>query len=176
MEIKGQRTKNDRKRRKLEWMFYREKQIMRAVKEAREDTGGGHTGGNGAHALVSDPTAIQGIKAASELKMVVLDDGIAVEKPERWLRVIHNTYKLSDGITKMILIKRFRESKPMSAIADISIHALARRATLVPGSFLLSATENVTTGVPLVVTRLSGSLPMFPITVIVFMFIALLFS
>lgn len=118
MEIKGQRTKNDRKRRKLEWMFYREKQIMRAVKEARADTGSGHTGGNGAHALVSDPTAIQGIKAASELKMVVLDDGIVVEKPERWLRVIHNTYKLSDGITKMILIKRFRESKTMSVIAD----------------------------------------------------------
>ena len=31
-------------------------------------------------------------------------------------------------------------------------------------------------GVPFVVTRLSGSLPTFPITVIVFMFIALLFS
>ena len=47
---------------------------------------------------------------------------------------------------------------------------------LVPGSFLLSATENVTTGVPLVVTRLSGSLPMFPITVIVFILYHSFFS
>lgn len=143
MEIKGHRTTlSDKTKRYFERMFYREKQIERAVNEVRNDNGGGHTGGSNAHALVSDPTAVQGIRAASEVKTVVLDDGIVVRKPERWLRIIKNTYIKTDGITRMILEKRFRESKKMDIIAD-EIGISQRRAYEIKddvfGGFVLAA-------------------------------------
>ena len=143
MEIKGHRTSlSDKTKRYFERMFYREKQIERAVSEVRNDNGGGHTGGGNAHALVSDPTAVQGIRAASEVKTVVLDDGIVVRKPERWLRIIKNTYIKTDGITRMILEKRFRESKKMDIIAD-EIGISQRRAYEIKddvfGGFVLAA-------------------------------------
>lgn len=143
MEIKGHRTSlSDKTKRYFERMFYREKQIEMAVNEVRNDNGGGHTGGSNAHVLVSDPTAVRGIRAASEVKTVVLDDGIVVRKPERWLRIIKNTYIKTDGITRMILEKRFRESKKMDIIAD-EIGISQRRAYEIKddvfGGFVLAA-------------------------------------
>ena len=60
--------------------------IERAVKEARLQPGG-HSGGGG-HAFVSDPTAQQAVRLATELKAVTLDDGWTLRWPERLLKVV----------------------------------------------------------------------------------------
>lgn len=70
-------------------------EINKAVKEAREmQQCGGHTGGNGdGHSYVSDPTAQQAVRLATELRSVTLDDGWTIRRPEKWLRVIELTYR-----------------------------------------------------------------------------------
>lgn len=104
---KGQRTtKSNMIVRKIEFIFYKESMIKRAIKEARKPTSAGHTGGGG-HAVVSDPTAIQGIKAAEELKKVVLDDGSIIAMPERWVQVINATYAHLDELERRVIRMRY---------------------------------------------------------------------
>lgn len=112
----------ERIKKTAKFMFYHESQIERALKEYRMDTGRGHTGGGNAHALVSDPTAIQGIKNATEIRSVVLDDGTTVKLPERWMSVIKATYGNTTGIEHAVLVKRYRERKTIDEIsADIGL-------------------------------------------------------
>ena len=66
--------------------------IERAVKEARLQPGG-HSGGGGGHAFVSDPTAQQAVRLATELKAVTLDDGWILRWPERWWKVVKCAYE-----------------------------------------------------------------------------------
>lgn len=107
MYIKGQRTTLDATTRKVESMFYREKEIRKAVADARLDSGtGGHTGGGG-HAWVSDPTAIQGMKMATPLKSVTLWDGAVVHQPEQWLAVIDATYNSMDALQRKAVRMRY---------------------------------------------------------------------
>jgi hypothetical protein len=106
MEKKGQRTGPELTIRMITFMFYRENQIRRAVKEARNDHGG-HTGGSCGHAYVSDPTASQGIRMAEEIPSVVLDDGSEIRRPERWLAVIEATYSKQEELNRKALRMRY---------------------------------------------------------------------
>lgn len=65
--------------------------IERAVKEARLQPGG-HSGGCAGHAFVSDPTAQQAVRLATELRAVTLDDGWTLRSPERWLTIVNHLY------------------------------------------------------------------------------------
>lgn len=107
MYQKGQRTRIDATMRKIESMFYRQKAIEKAIYYARMDTGKGHTGGTGGHSYVSDPTAIQGIKAATELPSVTLNDGNIVHSPEAWIRVIRASYRQGDDTQRKALKMRY---------------------------------------------------------------------
>lgn len=111
MYVKGQRTSLDATTRKIDMIFYRENEIRRAVKNARLESAGGHTGGSSGHALVSDPTAVQGIKAATELKSVTLYDGVVVRHPEKWLSVIDATYARLDDWQQRAVKMRYQGEK-----------------------------------------------------------------
>lgn len=103
-----QRKRGDRNGRTIEFMLYRQKEIERAIKIARIEEQSGHSGGNNTgHALISDPTATQGIKAAMELKRVILEDGDIIEWPERWIQVIDATYRHADKWERMVLKARY---------------------------------------------------------------------
>lgn len=95
--IKGQRTSTDETMRRIEYVFYREKELREAVSAARAIGKSSKSGGKG-HAFISDPTAQQGIKRAMPLKSIILPDGAVVYNPEKWIRVINTVYgKLTQG-------------------------------------------------------------------------------
>lgn len=87
--------------RKINFIFLHTKDIEAAILAARLDDGGGITGGNGSgHSRVSDPTAIQGIKAATPIKSINIPYGAAVcgvrqtkkiKHPEKWVQIFHET-------------------------------------------------------------------------------------
>ena len=91
------------------------------MKNARLESAGGHTGGSSGHALVSDPTAVQGIKAATELKSVTLYDGVVVHYPEKWLNVIDATYARLDDWQRRAVRMRYQGEKYTEVGAKLHI-------------------------------------------------------
>ena len=75
----------------VEKVLRNQRGIERAVKEARLQPGG-HSGGCAGHAFVSDPTAQQAVRLATELSVVTLDDGWTLRMPERWLTIVNHLY------------------------------------------------------------------------------------
>ncbi|WP_416449312.1 hypothetical protein [Megasphaera jansseni] len=104
----NQRAAIDSTTRHIELMFYREKEIKRAVRLARENVTGGHSGGGNGHAFVSDPTALEGIRLATELKQVTLSDGVVIKRPERWLRLVDGVYEALDDISRRVATCKYR--------------------------------------------------------------------
>lgn len=121
MYVKGQRTSLDATTRKIDMIFYREKEIRRAVKNARLESVGGHTGGSSGHALVSDPTAVQGIKAATELKSVTLYDGTVIRHPEKWLKVIDGTHKHLYDLEQKVIKRKYGNETYKKTCIDLQI-------------------------------------------------------
>ncbi|MCI1822037.1 hypothetical protein [Megasphaera sueciensis] len=109
---KGQRTQKDPKKQTVQFIFYHKQVLKRAVREAREESLSmvGHTGGSGGHAFVSDSTAVQGIKLATKLKYVTLRDGIVIDNPGKWIRVIDSTYDSLDDIERRAVKMRYEGS------------------------------------------------------------------
>lgn len=109
---KGQRTRKDPKKQTIQFIFYHEQVLKRAVREAREESlsTAGHTAGSGGHAFVSDPTAVQGIKLATELKSVTLHDGIVIDNPGKWIKVIDSTYDMLDDVGRKAVKMRYEGS------------------------------------------------------------------
>jgi len=109
---KGQRTRKDPKKQTIQFIFYHEQVLKRAVREAREESlsTAGHTDGSGSQAFVSDPTAVQGIKLATELKSVTLRNGIVIDNPGKWIKVIDATYDGLDDVSRKAVKMRYEGS------------------------------------------------------------------
>lgn len=97
----------------IERRFFQYEKIKQAVWEARNDSGGNKTGGNGSgHAFVSDPTANAAMKGASLLPAVEIEVGKneteTIKWPEKWLIVIEATYRrYKDGVVEKLLKCRY---------------------------------------------------------------------
>lgn len=104
----NQRAAIDSTTRHIELMFYREKEIRRAVRLARENVAGGH-------AFVSDPTALEGIRLATELKQVTLSDGVVIKRPERWLRLVSGVYEALDDISRRVATCKYHRRESWKA-------------------------------------------------------------
>ena len=104
----------------IEFCLMHRDDIATAVEEKRQDPGGGgHTGGSGSgHSYVSDPTAIQGIKAALSVPCVYVAygatvcgkrDAVLIRQPERWLKVVDKVaaYCLKSSDTKEFYHHRY---------------------------------------------------------------------
>lgn len=75
-------------------IFKLEREIRLAVIEAKTAQKKDLSGGGG-HAFISDPTAGQAARLMTEVKLVTMEDGKKIYRPEVWLRVINLTYKLT---------------------------------------------------------------------------------
>lgn len=111
----NQRAAIDSTTRHIELMFYREREIKRAVRLARENVTGGHSGGSNGHAFVSDPTALEGIRLATELKQVTLSDGVVINRPERWLRLVSGVYEALDDISRRVATCKYHRRESWKA-------------------------------------------------------------
>lgn len=111
----NQRAAIDSTTRHIELVFYREREIKRAVRLARENVTGGHSGGSNGHAFVSDPTALEGIRLATELKQVTLSDGVVIKRPERWLRLVSGVYEVLDDISRRVATYKYHRRESWKA-------------------------------------------------------------
>ena len=111
----NQRAAIDSTTRHIELVFYREREIKRAVRLARENVTGGHSGGSNGHAFVSDPTALEGIRLATELKQVTLSDGVVIKRPERWLRLVSGVYEVLDDISRRVATGKYHRRESWKA-------------------------------------------------------------
>lgn len=105
-----QRESSDTVTRIIDSMFFHEKEIAAAIRQAHADVMNGTrtSGGGTGH---GDPTAVKGISLASEIKTVRLTDGRTVKYPERWLKVVKETYKHLDGIQRSVCEEKYRKHK-----------------------------------------------------------------
>lgn len=111
----NQRAAIDSTTRHIELMFYREREIKRAVRLARENVTGDHSGGSNGHAFVSDPTALEGIRLTTELKQVTLSDGVVIKRPERWLRLVSGVYEALDDISRRVATRKYHRRESWKA-------------------------------------------------------------
>ena len=132
----GQRQSRSRDSymRKIDFMFYHEKEIREAVYRARMTNGISsgtlkliNTGG------ISDPTAMQAVSNLTPLKKVVISDGEIIECPERWLEVIDKTYRYcatANDCRLEVAKRRYRSEDYRKTCIDLNISDSTRRRLL----------------------------------------------
>ena len=99
----------------IEFVFYHEQDIKRAVYEKREDgclpkTGGGNSG----HCRVSDTTAQSAIRRVMEIPSVMIEYGarvvgkrntVTLRHPEKWLKLVAEVRNYFNGTNSGLLLK-----------------------------------------------------------------------
>lgn len=103
----SQRESRDGNVRRIEWAIRHEKEIVDAVAEekfAPKRSGGSSRG----RSYVSDPTAVQAIRQAEEVRLVDVC-GRRLEWPERWLSVVGavRTWCNRDAVRAEIFRRRY---------------------------------------------------------------------
>ena len=66
-------------------------------------------------AFVSAPTALEGIRLATELKQVTLSDGVVIKRPERWLRLVSGVYEVLDDISRRVATCKYHRRESWKA-------------------------------------------------------------
>lgn len=113
--------------RTIEKFLYNQRQLEKAIREAREElTGTGKKGdnvGGGKTNSVGDPTGSMAIKLASPLKSVVVEGLGTVFKPETWVKVMDDAYAAQDIYAQKLLRARYydRKAKPTALAIDFHI-------------------------------------------------------
>lgn len=146
----------------IEFVFYHEQDIKRAVFEKREDgclpkTGGGGSG----HCRVSDRTAQEAIRRVLDVPAVIIEYGaktcgrrnsITLRHPEKWLRTISGIRQLLTGKPAGILLKmRYLDNFTACEICR-AMHIDKRRYYYLKAEVLLAA-EAYATGLGLLNTK-----------------------
>ncbi|WP_298762681.1 hypothetical protein [uncultured Megasphaera sp.] len=118
MNSKCQRKSSDKYTRIVESVFYRFKEIEKAIKDARLDC---RCHGRNGHKWISDPTASAAIDRATELPSVVLSDGSEVPYPERWVKVVKATYTHLDSLQQKVFVIRYIKRLSWKECASLNI-------------------------------------------------------
>ena len=92
----------------VEWHLFREKEIRKAVIEARLDSA---SPGCSSGKSISNPTENAAIRNIAPLSKVVLSDGSEVVRPEAWLSAIKRIYGSLDGEQRALAESRYRNKR-----------------------------------------------------------------
>ena len=118
---------------KIDFIFYREKEIREAVIQARLTMTANGSLRKVSTSGVPDPTAMQAIRNLMPIKYVVITDGEIVEYPERWLEVIEKTYRYSakqNDCRAEVAMRRYKREDYRKTCADLNISDSTRRRLL----------------------------------------------
>lgn len=133
----------------IEFVFYHEQDIKRAVFEKREDgclpkTGGGGSG----HCCTSDKTAQQAIRNVMGVGSVVVEYGAAtcgkrnsvtVRHPEKWLQTVSGVKQILNGRPAGTLLKlRYKDNLTAREICE-AMHVNKVRYYALKADILLAA-------------------------------------
>lgn len=120
--------------RKVDFIFYREKEIREAVLRARSTSGISvgtmkliNTGGT------SDPTAMKAVNNVTPLKSVTLNSGEKIIYPESWIEVIDKTYNycaMQKDCRLEVAKRRYRREDYRKTCAELNISDSTRRRLL----------------------------------------------
>ena len=119
--------------RKIDFIFYREKEIREAVYQARLNMTVGGTLRLINSTGIPDPTATQAVRNLTPLKFVTLSEGEIIEYPERWLEVIDKTYKYCStqkDCRLEVARRRYRSEDYRKTCRELNISDTARRRLL----------------------------------------------
>ena len=119
--------------RKIDFMFYREKEIREAVYQARLNMTVGGTLRLINATGIPDPTATQAVRNLTPLKSVTLSNGEIIEYPEKWLEVIDKTYKYCStqkDCRLEVARRRYRSEDYRKTCRELNISDTARRRLL----------------------------------------------
>ena len=107
--------------RKIDFVFYNEREIRRGVMEIREDPAPSQKTSVKVLAF-SDPTSMSAIRNATPIEKIVFGEHV-LENPEKWLNVIDRTYSWADELTKTIARRRYSKEDHRKICGDLSIGA-----------------------------------------------------
>lgn len=119
--------------RKIDFIFYREKEIREAVYQARLNMTVGGTLRLINSTGIPDPTATQAVRNLTPLKFVTLSEGEIIEYPERWLEVIDKTYKYCStqkDCRLEVARRRYQSEDYRKTCRELNISDTARRRLL----------------------------------------------
>ena len=118
-----QRRSRNKHVRTVEFMFRNEIEIWEAVEKAKHRTGGNMGGASSGHAFISDPTATEAIRNAEELRFVEIRNGVRIEWPERWLRIIDAVRDWCEPnvLKREILRRRYSGESWVKTCAEIKV-------------------------------------------------------
>lgn len=103
--------------RKIDFVFYHEREIREAIQDAREN-GGKRSVHRKNH--ISDPTAAEAIRNVTPLRSVRVH-GSSLEWPEHWLRVIDAVYAWCDNDRLVVAKDRYRNEDYRCTCAKLNI-------------------------------------------------------
>ena len=131
----GQRQSRGRETymRKIDFIFYREKEIREAVNQARLNMTTGGTLRLINATGIPDPTATQAVRNLTPLKTVVISGGETIEYPESWLEVIDKTYKyceMQKDCRLEVARRRYRSEDYRKTCRELNIADTTRRRLL----------------------------------------------
>lgn len=117
-----QRNSRDKLIRQVDFIFYHEKELRKLVISEREDIQSRKKeDGVPGNSFISDPTATEAMRNATELKAVTLECGYTVHQPERWLKVIDSVYNWCDEIPKKVATQRYSGKDYRRTCAELCI-------------------------------------------------------
>ena len=133
----------------IEFVFYHEQDIKRAVFEKREDGCLPKTGGSGSgHCCTSDKTAQQAIRNVMGVGSVVVEYGaatcgkrnsITVRHPEKWLQTVSGVKQILNGRPAGTLLKlRYKDNLTAREICE-AMHVNKVRYYALKADILLAA-------------------------------------
>ena len=133
----------------IEFVFYHEQDIKRAVFEKREDGCLPKTGGSGSgHCRVSDPTAQNAIRKALEVPAVIIEYGaktcgrrnsITLRHPEKWLQTVSGVKQILNGRPAGTLLRlRYKDNLTAREICE-AMHVNRVRYYALKADILLAA-------------------------------------
>lgn len=112
--------------RKIDFVFYNEAAIRKAVAEVRMDDGRPRL----RSAQLSDPTATQAIRNLTPILKVTIAGEQSVEYPERWLEVIDKTWtwaKAQDDCRCEVARRRYAKEDYRKTCRELQISNSTRR-------------------------------------------------
>ena len=118
-----QRRSRNKHVRLVEFIFRNEIEIWEAVEKERSIGTGKMGGASSGHVHISDPTANEAIRNVGELRCVFIRNGVKIDWPERWLRIIDAVRDWCEPnvLKREILRRRYSGESWVKTCADIKV-------------------------------------------------------
>ena len=115
------RSSKDPLIRKIDFVFYHEREIYRKINETRKDPNPWRLLIKPSNRANSDPTGNAVVRMLTNLSKITFDWGMELKDPEKWLEVISATYAESDSLSYEIARRRYSGESMADTLTSLGI-------------------------------------------------------